>query len=100
MSLETRNFTQVSSVLPSPDSSDVHMNKFRFWIVANSAPVETESNITQLRGGYTGNADVNGFPLHVQAVRSHAGGSASQKLIAPGAAISANDVNFRVRTRY
>ena len=57
-----------SSVLPSPDSSDVHMNKFRFRIISHPAAVEAESNVAQFRSGYPGNADVNGFPLHVQAV--------------------------------
>ncbi len=55
-------------MLPSPDSSDVHMNKFGFRIISNSAAVEAESNVAQFRSGYSRNADVNGFPLHVQAV--------------------------------
>ena len=63
-------------MLPSPDSPDVHMNKFRFRIIANSAAVEVESNVAQFRSGYSGNADVNGFPLHVQAMSSHARGGA------------------------
>ncbi len=64
-------------MLPSPDPSDVHMNKFRFRIVSHSAAVEAESKVAQFRSGYARNANVNGFPLHVQAVRSHAGGGAS-----------------------
>ncbi len=55
-------------MLPSPDPPDVHMNKFRFRIISNTAAVEAKSNVAQLRSGYSGNADVNGFPLHVQAV--------------------------------
>ncbi len=55
-------------MLPSPDPSHVHMNKFRFRIISDSAAVEAESKVAQFRSGYSGNADVNGFPLHVQAV--------------------------------
>ena len=87
-------------MLPLPHSSDVHMNKFRLWIEADSTTVKAESNIAQFRCGYPGNTDVNSLSLHVQAVSRHPGRSLSQKLIAPGAAIPANDVDFRFWSSY
>jgi hypothetical protein len=70
-------FRPVDLPLPSSNPSNIHMNKFRLWVVANSATAKAEGNISQFRSGYSGNTDVNGLSLHVQAVRSHAGGSAS-----------------------
>lgn len=60
--------------------------------------MKAKGKIAQSRYGYAGNTNVNSLSLHMQAVRGHAGRSLSQKLIAPGTAISADDVNFRLRT--
>ena len=60
--------------------------------------MKAKSKIAQSRYGYAGNTNVNSLSLHMQAVRGHAGRRLSQELIAPGTAISADDVNFRLRT--
>jgi hypothetical protein len=76
------------------------VDEFRFGIVPHSSAVKGESDIAKFRGRDSGDADVDGLSLHVEAMEGHAGCGVPEKFVASGTAISANNVNFRLRTSY
>lgn len=60
--------------------------------------MECQGGIAQLGNANRGHADIDSFRLHVEAVQGNSGSVGAKELIAPGAAVAANDVNLRSGT--
>ena len=76
------------------DGTDIDVNEVRFGVVADSAAVHGEGRVTDLDGGNAGDADVDGFGLHVFAVERDSAAVFTQVVVTPGSAITADDVDF------
>lgn len=63
-------------------------------VIANATPMKVQRGISQSGRADSGQPDVNGHGLHVQAVLGYSRRAASQKLIAPWRSIAADNVNF------
>ena len=72
------------------------MHEIGAAIVTNSAEMQAHCRITHLGCGNARQANVDGFGLHVQTVEGDTGmrAAASQKLVAPRRAVSADNVDL------
>src|ERR1700728_1964289 len=77
-------------------TTDVDVHEVRTAIVPYSAAMQAHGSVTQLRRGNPGQANIDCFGLHMQAVLRHAGVRAAraQKFVAPGRTVTANDIDF------
>ena len=75
---------------------NVDMHEVRAAIVAHSSAMQAHGCVTQLRGRNSGQANVDCFGLHMQAVLCHAGVrvARAQKFVAPGCTVAANHIDF------
>ncbi len=80
--------------LPAANRPEIHVDKLRLGIVADTAAVQAERGVAQASGGNSGNANVDGLAEHVLAVLRDPDRRAAQKFVAPRRAIAANDVNL------
>lgn len=80
--------------LPAANRPEIHVDKLRLGIVADTAAVQAERGVAQASGGNAGNANVDGLAEHVLAVLRDPDRRAAQKFVAPRRAITANDVNL------
>ena len=60
--------------------------------------MQRDSSVAQGKCIDARNANVDGVRLHVQAVSGYTGRASAQELVAPGAAIATDDVDFRAET--
>jgi len=58
--------------------------------------MQGDRGVTQCQRINTGNANVDGVSLHMQAVAGYAGRAGAKEFIAPRGAVAADDVNFGV----
>ena len=77
-------------------TTDVDVYEVRTAIVPYSAAMQAQGGVTQLRRGNPGQANIDCFGLHMQAVLGHAGVRAAraQKFVAPGRTVAANHIDF------
>ena len=54
--------------LPAANRPEIHVDKLRLGIVADTAAMQAECGVAQARGGNAGNTNVDGFAEHVLAV--------------------------------
>jgi len=71
------------------------MDELRASIVADAAAIQGQGGRSQLFRADSGNANVDGLRLHVQAVSGYAARTAAKEGIAPGRAIPADHVDLR-----
>lgn len=72
------------------------MHEIIAGIIADSAAMERESGIAELRSGNAGNTNVNSHGLHVKAVHCYMMTMGVQVRVGPGRAVSADDVDFAI----
>ena len=65
-------------------------------VVANSSAMQGQGGVAQGQRVDTGNANIDGVRLHVQAVSSYTRGAGAEEFIAPRGAIAADDVDLGV----
>ena len=82
--------------LPAANTANIDVNKARFRIVADSAAVKREGHVSQMSGSDAWHADIDGFSLHMQAMRCDALRRAAQKIVAPWCTVTANDIDLGV----
>ena len=73
------------------------MDEARLGIEADASATKAQGGIPQFSCRYARNADVDRLSEHVQTMRGNTDGRAPEKLVAPGRAIAANDVDFSFR---
>ena len=71
------------------------MNELRLGIETDSPAVERNSSVAQDGRRNPRYSDIDRLPFHVQAMRGDARSSGPQEFVAPGCAITADDINFR-----
>jgi hypothetical protein len=86
-------FLETGGNLPPANPSNINVNEARLGVIADAVAMEGGRSIAQLRCGDTQHSDVNGLPLHVQAVRCDALRGAPEKIVAPGRAVTTNDID-------
>lgn len=82
---------------PAAHPADIDVDEIRALIVPNSAPLQRQCRITQVRGLGTRDPNVDCHCLHVQAVLRHGRGTPPQEFVAPRSAVAANHVDFGSR---
>lgn len=80
--------------LPAANGPEIHMDKLRLRVVADTAAMQGERRVAQTSGGNTRHANVDGFAEHVLAMLGDAHTCAAKKFVAPRRAIAANNVDF------
>jgi hypothetical protein len=82
--------------LPAANATHIHMHEIGTAIVTNAPTAQAQSSISHGRGRNPGKANVDGFRLHVKAVRSHARmhAPAAQKFVTPWRAVSTDHVDL------
>jgi hypothetical protein len=80
------------------DASHVDVNKVGGRVVTDAAAMQLESGVSKASSRKTGQADVDGFGLHVEAVHRDTGVSmtGAQELVGLRCAIAANHVDLAV----
>jgi hypothetical protein len=73
------------------------MNETGARVVTNAAAGKRKGRIPKCQSIDSRNSNINGMRLHVQAVFRHPGRAGAQKLIAPGRAITADNLDFCIR---
>jgi len=58
--------------------------------------MQGQSGVPQLCGGNPGHTNVDGYCLHVETVAGHAMSMSTEEFIAPGRAVAADDINFKI----
>lgn len=58
--------------------------------------MQRHGRIPQLRSRNSGHPDVDGHRLHVETVTGHAVSMSTKKFVAPGRAVAADDVDFKI----
>src|SRR5438552_4316676 len=87
---------KVGAQLPAPDAPHVHVHKIRRWVIADTASTQRQGNISQLCGRNSRHADVDGHRLHVKTVAGHSVSMNTKEFVAPGSAVTADDVNLKI----
>lgn len=82
---------------PLADAPNIHVEEIGLRIISDAAAVQSERNLAQPGRFYSGDADVDRFGLHVQAVLCHSDRVGTKIIVAPGGTVTADDVNFRAR---
>jgi hypothetical protein len=72
------------------------MNEGGARVIADPATAEGQRRISKSERIDSGNTNVDGVSLHVLAVFRHSGGARTKEFIAPGSAVAANNIDFRV----
>ena len=85
-----------AAVAPDADPAGVNMDEAGTRVVADSSAMQGDRGVTQCQRINTGNANVDGVSLHMQAVAGYAGRAGAKEFIAPRGAVAADDVNFGV----
>ena len=85
-----------AAVAPRANPAGVHVHESGTGVIADAASGESECRVAQSESVDTGNANVDGVRLHVQTVLGNSGGTRAEKCIAPGGAVTADDVDFGV----
>lgn len=77
---------------------DVDVYEVRAAIVSHSSAMQAQGCVAQFRRWNPGQANVDGFSLHVQAMTRHAGVGAArpQEFIAPKGAVTTNHVDLTI----
>lgn len=70
------------------------MNEAGNGVVAHAAAAEREGGVSKGQCLDAGQADIDGFGLHVEALLGYAGGVGPQILVGLGAAVAANNLDF------
>jgi hypothetical protein len=87
----------IYGVLPAADAAYIYMHELFPRVVAHATPMKVQRRIAQGRRRNSGQADIDGHGLHVQAVLGYGRRAASQKFVAPRRSIAADNVNFLIR---
>ena len=58
--------------------------------------MQRQGSVPQLCGGNPGHPDVDGHCLHVETVAGNTVSMSAEEFVAPGRAVAANNVNFKV----
>jgi len=85
-----------AAVAPAADAAGVDVDEAGAGVVADSSALEGDGGVAQGQRVDTGNANVDGVRLHVEAVSRYAGGASAEKFVAPRGAIAADDVDFGI----
>jgi len=80
--------------LPAANGPEIHVDKLRLRIVADTAAVQIERGVAQTSGGNARHANVDGLAQHVLAVLGDADSGAAKKFVAPRRAVAADNVDF------
>ncbi len=70
------------------------MNEIRAGIVAHTAAMKGKSDIAQMPRFHAGYSEINGLRLDVKAVFGYPFAMGTEIRVAPGSAVSANDIDF------
>jgi hypothetical protein len=84
-------------VLPAANAAYVYVNKIRLRVIANSTTAQRQRRIANLRTGNSGNANVDGLRFHVLAVLGNPVPMLPKVVVAPGGAVTADNIDFAVR---
>src|SRR5579864_1341889 len=84
--------------LPAPHAAHVHVNEAGARIISDAAAAQRQGGVPKVSRRNTGQANINGFSFHVQALLCHTGSVGSQILVAPARSITTDDANFAIRT--
>ena len=82
---------------PLPHATNIDMDEVRFRIVADAAYLHCKSSLVKLVQRASRQGNVDGFPLHMQALRSHAGIHASELRVRFRRAVSADQLETTTR---
>jgi len=83
---------------PLTNTPRVYVNEIGMRIVAHAAAMERKGDLAQALGFHAGDSQIDRLRLHVEAVLGDTFTVGTKKLVAPGCAVPANDVNFSVGT--
>ena len=72
------------------------MNESRLRIITDATPGQLQRGVPQLQRADAGQADIDGFGAHVQAVPGDARGVGAKKFVGIGRAVSADDVKLGI----
>jgi hypothetical protein len=86
------------AALPVAYATHVHVHKIRLGVITDASAMQRKCGIAQVRRIDSGHTDVNRLRFHMQTVNGHPVSMRAQKLVAPGCAIAANNVNLTVGT--
>jgi hypothetical protein len=74
------------------------MNEIRTGIVAHAAAMKGKGDIAQALRFYAGYSEINRLRLEVEATLGNPFAMGAKKLVAPGCAVPANDIDFSAGT--
>lgn len=89
---------ELSGALPTADSAHVYMDEVRSLIVTHAAAAQCESRVPKPGSGKIGQANVDGFGQHVEAVLSdpRVGVTGTQEFVGLWSAVSADYIDLVV----